>query len=495
MRTRKSSFLLVMVAALSGCGGGDHTVQPPFVPDSAASVILLPESATLYVGASRTFFATAKTQSGTVISRPTQWSTTTPSVASVSLESRVTALGPGLATIIATVDAKSDSSVVTVRAIDVVAFASVTTGGAHTCALTAAGKAYCWGRGESGQLGIEPPETLCSFDGGPLSCTAVPAAVNGGLSFTQLTGGGSHTCGLTADSSAYCWGSNSTGQLGDNTRSFRYAPVPVATPLKFASLDAGADYTCGLTSAGGAYCWGKNGRGELGDGTTDTRTTPAAVSGSLTFRSISAGGFSTPGGVGEGQTCGVTTSGVAYCWGNNERGQLGLGSADIGAHPTPVALTGVPSWASITAGLGNNSCALTSAGAAYCWGQNTYGTLGIGTLGDRQVATQVLGGLVFVKVVAGGFLGHNCGLVSSGVAYCWGENSTGQVGDLSVRDRLEPTAVAGGLTFTSLDAGFRHTCGRTTAGIIYCWGSGAAGQLGTNSTRESTGPARVVGQP
>src|SRR5215207_1325943 len=110
-----------------------------------------------------------------------------------------------------------------------VAFASVFAGGAHTCALTATGAAYCWGRGESGQLGVPSPAASCLTDAGPYPCSKVPVLVAGGLTFRKLAGGGAHTCGLTGDGSAYCWGKNDWGQLGDNSITNRNAPVAVST--------------------------------------------------------------------------------------------------------------------------------------------------------------------------------------------------------------------------------------------------------------------------
>ena len=106
-----------------------------------------------------------------------------------------------------------------------VAFGSVFAGGAHTCALTATGAAYCWGRGESGQLGVPPPTTTCMTDAGAYPCSKIPVQTAGGLIFTKLAGGGAHTCGLTGDGSAYCWGKNDRGQLGDNSTTNRNAPV------------------------------------------------------------------------------------------------------------------------------------------------------------------------------------------------------------------------------------------------------------------------------
>jgi alpha-tubulin suppressor-like RCC1 family protein len=134
-------------------------------------------------------------------------------------------------------------------------------------------------------------------------------------------------------------------------------------------------------------------------------------------------------------------------------------------------------------------------GAAYCWGENTFGALGDGTFRQSSVPVPVGGGLAFTHVIAGGFIGHTCWLVASGTAYCWGENEIGAIGDGSTTDRLEPAAVAGGLSFASLDAGFRHTCGRATNGAVYCWGSGGAGQLGINSTSAVSVPTKVLGQP
>lgn len=367
-------------------------------------------------------------------------------------------------------------------------FASVSTGGAHTCALTTSGAAYCWGRGESGQLGATAP-TSCP-DIGP--CSLVPVAVTGGLSFRQVVAGGAHTCALTSDGTAYCWGSNAAGQLADGSTTSRTQPAPItATDLKFTALDAGANHTCGAQSNGWAWCWGANQRGQLGDGSTTNRPVPSAVFGSAggpPFQLVVAGGFNI------GHTCGLTTTGAAYCWGDNERGQLGTGTSDVAAHPSPAPVSGGLTFAMLSAGLGRHTCGFTSTGAAYCWGENTFGALGNGSATDSPVPMAVSGGLAFSQLKAGGFIGHTCGLTTSGIAYCWGENERGQVGDGSTVDRVTPSAVTGGLAFVSIDAGFRHTCGRSSSGIVYCWGSNAAGQLGINSTTHSHAPAKVIGQ-
>jgi alpha-tubulin suppressor-like RCC1 family protein len=416
------------------------------------------------------------------------WISRDPSVATVSIEGVVKALSTGTTTIVATLGDKSDSaslSVVTVQ------FASFTAGGAHTCGLTADGIAWCWGRGESGQLGVLLSDlpTVCTFDEGGLPCVSFPLLVQGGLTFTRLVAGATHTCGLTSDGTAFCWGLNQFGWLGDGTTTNRYTPTPVATTRKFTMLAAGAGHTCGLTASGAAYCWGTNGKGQLGDGTTTGALTPVAVTGGHVFATITAGAFSI------GHTCGVTIAGKAFCWGDNQEGQLGIGAKDNNPHPTPTAVAGGLEFASLSAGLGQHTCGVSTAGGGYCWGQSVYGAIGDGTDTDRSAPAAVVGGLTFAQITAGGFIGHSCGLTTAGKAYCWGENEVGAVGDGTTVDRLSPAAVAGGFTFTQIDAGFRHTCALATTGILYCWGSGRAGQLGNNSLVARSSPVGVIGQP
>jgi len=492
------SIVCVVVLCLASCGGGgggSTTSQPSpptaSPPSAAASVTISPADLTLLVGESRQLTAITRDQAGNPLEgRSVTWITSAPTVATVSAAGSVAGVGVGSATITATSEGKDGSSAVSV--ISSVTFASVVAGGAHTCALTTSEAAYCWGRGESGQLGIPVPTTRCGTSLSP--CSVVPVAVEGGLAFAQLAGGGAHTCGLTSDGSAYCWGSNVNGQLGDNSTTTRSAPMPVTNALRFASIDAGTQHTCALTSDGAAYCWGLNNRGQLGDGTTANRSVPVAVTSGLKFQLIVAGGFSI------GHTCGLVSSGDTYCWGDNERGQLGIGSGgfrleDVAPHPVPALVSGGTKFIALTAGLGRHTCGLTSTGAAYCWGENTFGGLGNGSTSDTPAPAAVSGGLAFVQVIAGGFIGHSCARTASDAAYCWGENELGAVGDGTTVDRLQPSAVTGGLSFSSLDAGFRHTCGRATTGAVYCWGSGGVGQLGTNPPSPTAVPTKVVGQP
>jgi alpha-tubulin suppressor-like RCC1 family protein len=252
-------------------------------------------------------------------------------------------------------------------------FVSIGPGALHTCGVTSDGRVYCWGSGSLGQLG----------NGSSSSGQTTPGPVIGDLHFTSVSAGWAHTCAVTPGSGAYCWGFNDAGQAGAaaaDTCTDRYGrlrpcstvPVQGAGQLTLATVTGGRSHTCGLTKQGKAYCWGLNDQGQLGAATRDTcwerpcSSTPVPVSGDPTFVMVSAGGA---------HTCGVTTSLEALCWGANESGQLGDGSLEGSGEPVPVA--GGLRFMSVSAGK-HHTCGVTTRGAAYCWGANTEGQLGNG---------------------------------------------------------------------------------------------------------------------
>ena len=342
------------------------------------------------------------------------------------------------------------------------AFTVLNAGYFHSCGVTTDGRAYCWGENVSGQLGVS----------GPAHATE-PVAVAGGLLFTTVTTGRDHTCGVSGGL-AYCWGSNGNGMLGTGFSSG--TPAAVSGGIAFESANAGYEHSCGITPAHVAYCWGYNGTGGLGDGSVTGTSTPVAVSGGLAFASVSAGRFF---------TCGLTTAKRGYCWGDNSFGELGDSSSASRNLPAPVS--GQLEFATISAG-GFHACALTSAGVAYCWGDNSNGALGTGSLGGLGYAPlAVAGGLTFATISAGNR--HTCAVTNDGVGYCWGGG--GMLGDGTTTTRVVPTRVAGDLKFRNISAGRFHSCGITTDGIAYCWGSNGTGQLGNGTTTFSAAPTRV----
>lgn len=397
--------------------------------------------------------------------------------------------------------------------VEALAFTAMSVADGHTCGVITSGAAYCWGINSEGQLG-----TATNAECG-IRCSTIPLPVDGALTFQSVSAGVFHTCGVTTNDVAYCWGSSLYGELGADTVTLNVCyttpypaacpyPVPVAGGLTFTSISAGRDHTCGVTTAGAAYCWGLSYDGELGaDSATlaaNCRTVyrcsaPVPVSGDLTFASVSAG---------SALSCGVTTAGAAYCWGTNRSGELGIGTADgpeqcnvfpggpSSCSHVPVAVTGGLAFTTVTA-LEASACGLTTAGAAYCWGYNA-GLLGSGVpLGSFAAApVRVGGGLTFTSIAAG--LQYGCGVTATGAAFCWGVGDNGVFGNgTTTHISATPLDIAGGHLFQALSAAngsLGHTCGLTTDGVAYCWGSNVLGELGNGSTNSSLVPVPVVGQ-
>ena len=366
-------------------------------------------------------------------------------------------------------------------AAQVLSFRQVSAANHHSCGVTTDDRAYCWGDGGGGGL----------LGNGTMNSSRVPVAVSGGLRFLQVSAGMAHTCGLTGDNRAYCWGHNGNGQLGDGTGtgdpgtisgSVRLAPVAVAGGLRFRQLRAGGNHTCGVTTTNVAYCWGWNVAGELGDGTTVKRLAPTRVAGGLSFRQVSV----------SGHTCGVTTGNRAYCWGQNTDGQLGIGIfGRQNGRLTPVPVSTSVSFRQVHAGLAH-SCGITMGDRVYCWGSNAFGELGDGTTSRRTRPVAVVGGLQFRWVSPAGQF--TCGTTLGNLAYCWGRNDWAALGDGTTTGRIRPTRVVGGLRFSMVSAtSWTHTCGVTTGSRAYCWGDNTWGQLGDGTSTRRLRPTPVAG--
>jgi alpha-tubulin suppressor-like RCC1 family protein len=376
---------------------------------------------------------------------------------------------------------------------EAVVFASIDAGINHNCALTEAGTAYCWGDGAAGQIGTADLD-ICGdtiFDRTP--CALRPHRVAFDIPFTSITAGGVHTCALDAQGRAYCWGSDQYGQVarGEDNAPFceeQRAPC-IRTPLRIglsevAAISAGGSHTCAIKRDGSAYCWGYGAYGRLGTGAPLNVYTPTPVAGDIRFRAIEAGGsFS----------CGLDVGGRAYCWGYNHLGQLGDGTAESRLEPVRVQTDVV--FEAVTVGVAT-ACGLTDDGTAHCWGANIDGELGTVGMVDRCdtydcVTTPVVvtGGYRFTGISAGS--NHICGTTADG-GLCWGENDSWQLGTGDQDPRFAPTPLRrAGLRAAS--AGYDHTCALDGAGRAYCWGVDWRGRIGQGVERaHATEPTPVA---
>ncbi len=333
----------------------------------------------------------------------------------------------------------------------------ITSGGRyHSCGVTLSGVIYCAGANQDGRL-LNRSQTP----------STVPVQAKSPITFQSVSSGNTHTCALSLTQDIWCGGNNGEGELGDVTPvrpndttsvavdsmfvfSDTLRPIATFRTVRYRAVTAGGLHTCALTIAGIAQCWGWNSHGELGVSGPAQSFVPVNVSGGITFQVdptfiphppdpdfyVPAQGFLS---AGYAHTCGVAVGGAAYCWGNNEDGQLGRAGAS-GSAPTLVG-----------------------------------------------------GNLTFSAVSAG--YRHTCGLSSTGVAYCWGNNDFGQLGTGNRTASSAPIAVSLGVAFQSISAGDTFSCGVTTAGVAYCWGGNEYGQLGVAAGAGSLVPVKVSFQP
>jgi alpha-tubulin suppressor-like RCC1 family protein len=438
---------------------------------------------------------TTDTMGNVLTGRAVTWASSNGAVATVSSTGLVMALALGKATITATSEGQSGTAALTTTT--GVMFAMVSAGSRHTCGVTPSGVAYCWGDNSSGQLG-----------NGTTTNSATPVPVSGALSFATVSAGGNHTCGATSAGVAYCWGDNSSGQLGNGTTTNSAMPIVVAGGHMYAALSAGGRHTCGVTGFT-VFCWGDNSSGQLGNGTLTNSSVPVAISsvGGSTSILVSAG---------SNHTCmdtvvsaGLGFIGLVYCWGDNSSGQLGNGTMTNSAVPV---FTNYPQDPSLLSAGTLYSCSLTAtsgvSSVVFCSGNNGAGQLGNGTMTNSAAPVSVSGGFHFTSLSAGAL--HACSPVKSSVngtafsyMYCWGDNSSGQLGNGTKTNSAVPIVVAGGLNFAAVSAGGRHTCGvigigsflPAAAAAVYCWGDNTFGQLGNSWTTSSPVPVNVAGQP
>lgn len=314
---------------------------------------------------------------------------------------------------------------------------AVNAGYMHTCALTADGKVWCWGANDYGQLG----------DGTTQSSSVPVQATLLGANAVMIVSMMSETCALTTDNRIVCWGDRSASQI-------RVRELGGFTG-RLTSLSTSSNL-CAVTDSGQVICWYSN-----SSTAPHTHITSGAVSVS--------GGF--------GHTCAVMADGRVLCWGFNQLGQLGDGTTENRYVPT--AVVNLPNNIIAVATGWFHTCALSRDGRVWCWGYNSHGQLGDGTIQHRTVPVAVADLPAGITGIAAGSY-HTCAHTASGSVWCWGNNFHGSLGNNEINTyRTKPVAVTGITSgIVALTAGLEHTCALTVGGGVLCWGRDLEGQLG-----------------
>jgi YD repeat-containing protein len=315
---------------------------------------------------------------------------------------------------------------------------SVSAGNNHSIGIRANGTAWAWGRGANGQLGD-----------GTTACRSSPVSVAGGFTdWCAVEVGGYHSLGIRTNGTAWAWGQNSQGRLGDGTTNARSIPVSVVGGFTdWCGVSAGQNHSLGIRANGTAWAWGCNNCSQLGDNTTVDRSSPVSVVGSFTdWCAIAAGSF---------HSLGIRANGTAWAWGCNGQGRLGDNTTTNRSSPVSV-VGGFTDWCGVGAGSAH-SLGIRANGTAWAWGENSQGRLGDGTPNGRSSPVSVVGGFTDWCGVSAGYF-HSLAVRTNGTAWAWGYNGQGRLGDETTTNRSSPVSVVGGFTdWCGVSAGFQHS--------------------------------------
>ncbi len=352
----------------------------------------------------------------------------------------------------------------------------IATGDSHTCAITQAGKLYCWGENTAGQIGD-----------GTYIHRSYPVEIDAGTQYAQVSCGSSSTCAITTAGALKCWGFNDAGQVGVNsvvTTNVTHLPSLVDSGVTYIAISVGYRAACGITSAHLLKCWGQNDKGEMADGTTvNTRYVPVATDAATAYAKVA---------VGQGNVCAITTGGVLKCWGAGTVDSIRSGMVGDGTaiqRLAPVEIDSGTLYAEVARG-DYHACGITTAGVLKCWGANYGGQLGDATTTLRLSPVTVDAGTQYSELELGS--GNTCAITTAGVLKCWGYEHHGEFGDqLYERSVSTPKVVDAGVNYAQIAMGAHYLCGITTAGDTKCWGHNSYGQLGAGMAAYLTSPSVV----
>lgn len=404
------------------------------------------------------------------VTADTTWSIEDSSIAEIDESGTLTGLREGVSVVRATFEPFITEAPVRVFA----NFGTVSAGSRHACATTAGGSVACWGTSQTGAHAASPGSTL-----------STPRISITDLNAREVSAGDDHTCARTATGEVWCWGDAQFSQLGDSTESASSVPVQVAIePID--QIDAGKHFTCARTQPdplapdplGSVYCWGRNDRFQLGNAVDDVSATPVLIP---ETQDQTLDVF-----VGDAHACALLGFGGdrLICWGDNSADQLS--DTAMGERTAlPVVVTEINQGA-VAAG-GTMTCWTPFEEATRCVGQTSV-SLGDGATQASSTGVEIQTGQSVGRLVLG--RDHHC-FGSVGPTRCWGLNSDGQLGLGTLDDATIPEPVAGTPVFRDLAIGDRFTCGVSQRGGVLCWGANEASQLGDSTTRSRDVPTRT----
>lgn len=351
---------------------------------------------------------------------------------------------------------------------------SLAAGSNHSCAISTSGALKCWGSNGSGKLGDDTTDDH-----------SAAVSVQGLAAGAVAVGCGDiHTCALLSNGSVSCWGGNNVGQLGDGSNAGHKTANPVSgLGSGVIALAVGKEFACAIVAGGNVKCWGANDVGQLGDDSNDEADTPVDVT-ALPHPALALAAGAT-------HMCALLDDGSVYCWGSNDRGQLGDGT--VVERDVPTAVASLPTnVVAISAGF-SHTCVRTADKKVLCWGSDGSGQLGDGSGNDSYAPVEATNVTDAVALDLGSF--HTCSIASDGTAMCWGLGTSGQLGDGTTTSHALPAPVTGlvPVLLTDVAGGAAHTCARTQGGNVKCWGANSRGQLGNGTTNQSTTPVSVQG--
>ncbi len=336
---------------------------------------------------------------------------------------------------------------------------------------TPGGTPVAWGNNQVGQLG-----------NGTFTTSNTPTHVSTLTHVSAISGGAGHSVAVKADSTAWAWGSNFRGQLGNGTTTTSNVPVAVSGLSQVRAVSAGGAHSLAVKTDGTVWSWGDNTTGQLGLGTTGgTQLVPVHLTTLTGITAVSAGA---------GHSVALKNDGSVWAWGDNRVGELGNGTVG-GVNPTPAHVPGLTGVTAI-ATFGAHTLALKTDGTVWAWGDNQSGQLGVGTIGGNSPTPVQVSGLTGIIAITAG-AAHSVALGTDGLIRACGNNSSGQLGDGTFTTRSTPTLVQGLIQVTHIGAGGAHSLALKADGTAWAWGDNRTGQLGTGNFTTSRRPVQVTG--